>query len=32
VSKSEDQLENGVLTLKLVKVLPESKAVKLAII
>jgi HSP20 family protein len=31
VSKSEARLENGVLTLKLVKVLPESKAVKLAI-
>lgn len=31
VSKSEAKLENGVLTLKLAKVLPESKAVKLAI-
>ncbi len=31
VTKSEAKLENGVLTLKLVKVLPESKAVKLAI-
>ena len=31
VSKSEAKLENGVLTLKLVKVQPESKAVKLAI-
>jgi hypothetical protein len=31
VSKSETRLENGVLTLKLVKVLPENKAVKLAI-
>lgn len=31
VAKSEAKLENGVLTLKLVKVQPESKAVKLAI-
>lgn len=31
VAKSEAKLENGVLTLKLAKVLPESKAVKLAI-
>ncbi|GAB3490587.1 hypothetical protein GCM10027399_07870 [Curvibacter fontanus] len=31
VSASEAKLENGVLTLKLAKVLPESKAVKLAI-
>jgi HSP20 family protein len=31
VSASEAKLENGVLTLKLVKVLPESKTVKLAI-
>ena len=31
VSKSEARLDHGVLTLKLVKVLPESKAVKLAI-
>ncbi len=31
VSKSEAKLENGVLTLKLAKVQPESKAVKLAI-
>ncbi len=31
VSKSEAKMENGVLTLKLAKVLPESKAVKLAI-
>jgi HSP20 family molecular chaperone IbpA len=31
VSKSEAKLENGVLTLKLTKVLPESKAVKLTI-
>ncbi|MBT0571479.1 Hsp20/alpha crystallin family protein [Curvibacter sp. CHRR-16] len=31
VSKSEAKLENGVLTLKLAKVAPESKAVKLTI-
>jgi HSP20 family molecular chaperone IbpA len=31
VAKSEAKLENGVLTLKLAKVQPESKAVKLAI-
>ena len=31
VAKSEAKLENGVLTLKLAKVLPESKTVKLAI-
>ena len=31
VAKSEAKLENGVLMLKLVKVLPESKVVKLAI-
>lgn len=31
VSASEARLENGVLTLKLAKVKPESKAVKLAI-
>ncbi len=31
VTASEAKLENGVLTLKLVKVLPQSKAVKLAI-
>ena len=31
VAKSEARLENGVLTLKLVKGQPESKAVKLAI-
>ncbi len=31
VAKSEAKLDNGVLTLRLVKVLPESKAVKLTI-
>jgi HSP20 family molecular chaperone IbpA len=31
VTQSEAKLENGVLTLKLAKVQPESKAVKLAI-
>ena len=31
VAKSEAKLENGVLTLKLAKVLPESKAVKLTV-
>ena len=31
VTKSEARLEHGVLTLKLAKVLPESKAVKLTI-
>lgn len=31
VAKSEAKLENGVLTLKLAKAQPESKAVKLAI-
>ena len=31
VAQSEAKLENGVLTLKLVKVQPESKAVKLTI-
>jgi len=31
VTKSEAKLENGVLTLKLAKVQPESKATKLAI-
>lgn len=31
VAKSEARLDNGVLTLKLAKVKPESKAVKLAI-
>jgi HSP20 family protein len=31
VGKSVDQLESGVLTFKLAEVLPESKAVKLAI-
>jgi HSP20 family molecular chaperone IbpA len=31
VAKSEAKLENGVLTLKLAKVQPESKAIRLAI-
>jgi len=31
VARSEAKLENGVLTLKLAKVQPESKAIKLAI-